>query len=72
MGSGAVSGRSEGDGFGVERYSVGRAKTGRWGVYETHLLFVFRKLWFVDEFLELTPRFSGLLALGAGQLPGVH
>jgi len=72
LGSGAVSGRSEGDGLGAERYSEGRPKTGRWGVYETHLLFVFRKLWFVDEFLELAPRFSGLLALGAGQMLGVH
>ena len=41
-------------------------------VDETHLLGAFRKLSFVDEFCKLAMRRSDPLALGAGQLLGVH
>lgn len=44
----------------------------RLGVYETHPLGVFRELRFVDGFLKLVPRYSGLLAPSAGQLLGVQ
>ena len=41
-------------------------------IRSTCLLSEFCKLWFMDEFLKLAPRCSGLLAPGAGQLPGVY
>jgi hypothetical protein len=42
------------------------------GIYETHPLSVFRELRIVDRFRKLVPRYSGLLALDAGQLLGVQ